>query len=63
MIRTKKNLKLIRETDYNWDEVAAEKDDYQSAKSEQREKKLFVSQLHKKHRWKADSILYFMIIF
>ncbi len=63
MIRTKKNLKSIRKTDYNWDEVAAEEDDHQSTKSEQRKKKISASQLHKKHRWKADSMLYFMIIF
>jgi len=63
MIRTKKNSKSIRKTDYNWDEVAAEEDDHQSAKSEQREKKTSASQSHKKHRWKADSMLYSMITF
>ena len=48
--KNQKNSKSTKETDYNQNEVTAEKDDYQSAKSEQREKKTSVSQLHKKHR-------------
>jgi len=63
MIRTKKILKSIRKTDYNWDEIAAEKDDHQSTKSEKKKKKTSASQSHKTHRWKANSMLYFIITF
>jgi len=63
MTRTKKNSKSTKKIDYNWDEIAAEENDHQNTKSEQKKKKTSVSQLHKTHRWKADSMLYFMIIF
>jgi len=63
MIRTKKTSKSIRRTDYNWDEITAEEDDHQSKKNKKKKKKMSASQSHKTHRWKADSMLYFMFTF